>query len=221
VVHKGVLIVETCIEKHSDIKVGSGRDCAVRVPKSAWPRGKPSVDLLRWHNGWHAMVPEAGELQLRGQSDDALLTTAIGGQKCLALQQSDGRLVLRVSRQIGEFTVMFQFVRDMAMPLVTRERTVVRIGLVHADRLICEQVFADGAEVCIGPRPRDSIVLSYLSLTHAATRSPRYRSRSPPLRSGLSAALVLKRAPIVARDLVATGSDRRGIITQTSPEGTS
>lgn len=159
VVHKGALIVETCIEKHSDIKVGVGRDCAVRVPKSAWPHDSEGVALLRWLNGWHAVIPAEGQLQLRGEGDDALLTTTIGGQKCLALLQSDGRLVPGGSRQIGELTVMFQFVRDMAMPLVTRERTVLRVGLVHADRLISEQVFADAAEVCIGPRTRDSIVL--------------------------------------------------------------
>lgn len=40
VVHKGALIVETCIEKHADIKIGIGRDCAVRVPKA---RGRTAV----------------------------------------------------------------------------------------------------------------------------------------------------------------------------------
>lgn len=209
VVHKGALIVETCIEKHADIKIGIGRDCAVRVPKSAWPHSSPSVDLLRWHNGWHAVIPQEGQLQLRGQSDDALLTTAIGGQKCLALQQSDGKLVPGGSRQIGEFTVMFQFVRDMAMPLVTRERTVVRIGLVHADRLICEQVFADSAEVCIGPRPRDSIVLPEYEGAPVCVKLARDGSAMLLVPVGLEAVIAQGSATQTPGQRVLSGAARR------------
>ncbi|MSP90237.1 MAG: AgmX/PglI C-terminal domain-containing protein [Myxococcales bacterium] len=162
VVFRGQIVAERVLDRRVDITVGSRPDCTVQVNAKDYPDFPVHVALALLHGGaYHAVVPAErdADLTLRGGAPGAAESAkaravTIKGTRAVPIDAFTGGSVAR-----QDIILMFQFVRGDSVPTVTREETVLRIGLVHDDRLLSDQVFRGKDFVTIGTSGRSTIAL--------------------------------------------------------------
>ena len=162
VVWRGQVVAERVLQKRTDISVGSRPDTTITVNPQVYGGFPAMIPLAVLHGGaYHVVVPQdpAHTVQLRGGpagAQGAVRETAVTvkGQRLMPIENFTGG-----SLTMGEIILMFQFVRGDSVPTITREETVLRIGLVHEDRLLSDQVFHGHHPVVIGADRRHTISL--------------------------------------------------------------
>lgn len=162
VVYRGQVVSERILDRRIDVTVGTQPGATIEIPSSVAPDFKTNVAVAVLHqNAYHIVLPTdpAHAINLRGgpagqQGVDKNAVVNVKGQRALPVEAYTGG-----SLAFGELIVMFQFVRGEQVPTVTREEIVMRIGLVHADRLLSDQVFRAGETVTIGTAPTCTIAL--------------------------------------------------------------
>ena len=162
VVYRGHVVAERVLDRRIDVSIGTRSDCTVQVNGTDYPDFPAQVAVAVVQAGaYHIVVPPdpAHAITLRGGPAGAAdggkqQSVLVRGVKCLPAEPFNGG-----SLALGDVIVMFQFVRGDSVPTITRERTVLRVGLVHDARLLSDQVFELGHPVSIGPGKRDTLVL--------------------------------------------------------------
>ncbi len=163
VVWRGQVVAERVLDRRIDVTVGTRPDATVSVNPKEYPDFPALIPLAVMHQGvYYVLLPSdpAHAISLRGgpagsQGVDKNSVVAIkGGQKGLPIEAYTGG-----SLTVGDAILMFQFVRGDSVPTVTKEETVLRIGLVHEDRLLSDQVFHGDRAVTIGVGAKSTIAL--------------------------------------------------------------
>lgn len=162
VVYRGHVVAERVLDRRTDVSIGTRADCTVQVPAGDYPDFPAHLPVAVIHQGaYHVVVPAdpAHSINLRGGPSGAAESirqqaVTVKGVKAVPSEPFNGG-----SLTMGDVIVMFQFVRGDSVPTVTRERTVLRIGLVHDARLLSDQIFELGHPVTIGSAARDTLVL--------------------------------------------------------------
>ncbi len=162
VVWRGQVVAERVLDRRIDITVGTRPDATVAVNPKDHPDFPSVLPLaVMYQNAYHIVLPTdpAHVINLRGgpsanQGLDKNAIVTVKGQKIVPVEQFTGG-----SLTLGDAILMFQFVRGDSVPTVTREETVLRIGLVHEDRLLSDQVFHAGVPTIIGVSGKSTIAL--------------------------------------------------------------
>lgn len=162
VVWRSQVVAERVLDRRVDVSVGSRPDCTVAVTAKDYPGFPAHVQLAVVSGGqYHIVLPPdpAHKLVLRGGpagSDgvDKSQVKTINGNRVFPIETFTGGSVA-----LGDLIIMFQFVRGDAIPTITREETVLRIGLVHDDRLLSDEIFHGNRPVIIGVGPTKTISL--------------------------------------------------------------
>ncbi len=162
VVWRGQVVAERVLDRRTDVTVGSRPECTVCVSAEEYKEFPASVPLAIVHQGaYYVVVPADGSdaVKLRGGAGEGRdlknLIVNLKGQKCIPVEGYTGGSV-----QLDQAILMFQFVRGDSVPTVTHEETVLRIGLVHDDRLLSDQTFHVGRRpITIGSDKKCDIAL--------------------------------------------------------------
>jgi len=162
VVFKGQILAERVLDRRSDVSVGSRSDCTVHIAPKDHPNFPSHVPLAVLHkNAYHLVLPTDPNVQvnLRGgpagsQGISGKDIVKVRGTKVVPIEGYTGG-----SLAMGEIILMFQFVRGDAVPTVTHEETVLRIGLVYESRLLSDRIYHTGQTVKIGATKDDTLVL--------------------------------------------------------------
>ena len=162
VVWRSQVVAERVLDRRVDVTVGSRPDSTVNVISKDYPGFPSNVPVAIVHNGqYHVVLPSdpAHKLVLRGgppgsEGVDKSQVKTVNGLRIFPIEVFTGGSV-----SMGDLIVMFQFVRGDAVPTVTREETVLRIGLVHEDRLLSDEIFHGAKPVTIGVGPTKTISL--------------------------------------------------------------
>ena len=162
VVYRGQVVAERVLDRRMDITVGTRPDVTIQVSAKDYPDFPALIPVALVHNNaYHVVMPAdpTHGVSLRGGPAGGLdavkgQIVQVKGQKAVPAEAFTGG-----SLSMGDIILMFQFVRGDAVPTVTHEETVLRIGLVHEDRLISDQVFHAGKPVSIGSNHKDTVVL--------------------------------------------------------------
>jgi len=160
IVYRGSIIQEEMLDRRVDVSVGLRAGSTVQVSAKDFPDFPDHVELLLLDAGQYYLVVPAdpsARVSLRGANSNE--TRTIRGKRCIPVEGVAGGSLV-----VGDVSIMFQFVRGDTTPTITRDRTVLRIGLVYADgsgdeRLISDRIFPDVKEVSIGTTKASSIVL--------------------------------------------------------------
>ncbi len=162
VVWRSQVVAERVLDRRIDVSVGSRPDSTVAVTAKDYPGFPAHITLaVVDHGAYHIVLPTdpAHKLVLRGgpagnDGVDSTQVKTVNGQRIYPIEPFTGGSV-----SMGDLVVMFQFVRGDAIPTVTREETVLRIGLVHEDRLLSDEIFHGHKPVLIGVGPTKTISL--------------------------------------------------------------
>jgi outer membrane biosynthesis protein TonB len=162
VVWRGQVLAERVLDRRVDVTVGSRPDATVSISPKDYPNFPAVIPLAIVHQGAYFVVlpaDPAHTVSLRGgppgsQGVDKNSVVTVKGQKALPVEAYTGGSVT-----LGDVIVMFQFVRGDSVPTQTREETVLRIGLVHEDRLLSDQLFHAGDPITIGVSAKSTIAL--------------------------------------------------------------
>ena len=162
VVYRGQVVAERILDRRVDVSVGTQPGATIEIPANVAPDLKANMAVAVLHqNAYHMVLPTdpSHAINLRGgpagqQGIDKNSVVTVKGQRILPVEAYTGG-----SLAFGDLIVMFQFVRGEQVPTVTREEIVLRIGLVHADRLLSDQIFRAGETVTIGTAPTCTIAL--------------------------------------------------------------
>jgi outer membrane biosynthesis protein TonB len=161
VVYRGQVVAERVLERRVDVTVGTQPGCTVDIPTAMAPDLKGSFPVAILHqNAYHVVLPSdpSHAINLRGgpggQGVDKSAVVTVKGQKVLPIEAYTGG-----SLALGDLIVMFQFVRADLTHTVTKEEIVLRIGLVHEDRLLSDQIYPAGETVTIGTAATCTIAL--------------------------------------------------------------
>ncbi len=156
VIANGHILREQVLECRSDVSIGTRADATVQLSAGERTAVPDYLEVLRVQNdGYFLVLPTdpRARIQLRG-TDGGNPVVEVRGRRCVPVEHTSGGSV-----SYGDLLVMFQFVRADARPTLTRERTVLRIGLVHADRLISDRVYVNRKRVRIGRDKGCDVVL--------------------------------------------------------------
>ena len=162
VVFRGQVVAERVLDKRMDITVGARPDSTIAVNPMDYPAFPATIQVALVQNGaYHLVLPQdpAHTMTLRGGPSGASgigkdQVVMVRGVKAVPVEGFTGG-----SLTLGEIILMFQFVRGDTVPTVTREEVVLRIGLVHEDRLLSDQVFRPQNVVTIGAAANSTIAL--------------------------------------------------------------
>lgn len=162
VVFKGQILAERVLDRRSDVSVGTRADCTVQISAKDHPSFPDTLKLAVLHkNAYHLLLPADPNVQLnlRGGTGGQIAITAkdvvtVRGKRAVLIESYTGGSIA-----LGDVILMFQFVRGDAVPTVTREETVLRIGLVFESRLLSDRIYNTGNTVSVGPNPSDTLVL--------------------------------------------------------------
>lgn len=162
VVWRGQVVAERVLQKRTDVTIGTRPDATVAVNPLVYSGFPASISLAVLQGGaYHIVVPPdpSHTVQLRGGPAGAQgavreSVVTVKGQRLMPIETYTGG-----SLTMGEIILMFQFVRGDSVPTITREETVLRIGLVHDDRLLSDQVFHGSEPVVIGSDRRHTIAV--------------------------------------------------------------
>ncbi len=162
VVYRGQVVAERVLDRRIDVSIGARPDCTIQIPPADYPEFPAQIPVAVLQGGQYFVVlptdPSHG-INLRGGPAggmDAVKSqvTTVKGAKCVPIEAFTGG-----SLSMGDIILMFQFVRGDSVPTLTREETVLRIGLVHEDRLLSDQVFHSGLPITIGSELKSTVVL--------------------------------------------------------------
>ena len=208
IVYRGSIIHEELIDRRIDISIGRRAGSTIHVAPKSHPDFPEFIDFLVIENNqYHLVVPADpnAKISLRGAANPGE-PKSIKGRRAIPVESvSAGSMVA------GEVTVMFQFVRGDTIPMITRERTVLRLGLVYDDRLIDDRIYPDEKEVSVGIHRINTIVLpdeDYQgpSLTFLNHKDGSISMRAP---DGMKIRLAVDGAPMEIKELEAKGKARK------------
>ena len=153
---RGRIVHEEILDRRIDVAVGLRAGSTIQLSAKQCPEAPEHVDFLRLHDGRYFLTVPAdphARVSLRGASEPRQ-PQLIEGRRLLRVDDLPGG-----SLQIGDLTLLFQFVQADVAPQVTREQIVLRLGLVHDERLISDRAFADAKRVTVGCDKNLDIVL--------------------------------------------------------------
>ena len=162
VVYRGQVVAERVLDRRIDVSIGARPDCTIQIPPADYPDFPAQVPVAVLQGGQYFVVlpqdPSHG-INLRGGPAGGMeavksQVTTIKGTKCVPIEAFTGG-----SLSMGDIILMFQFVRGDSVPTLTREETVLRVGLVHEDRLLSDQVFHAGSPIIISSNVKSTMVL--------------------------------------------------------------
>ncbi len=208
IVYRGSIIHEELIDRRIDISIGRRAGSTIHVAPKSHPDFPEFLDFLVIENNqYHLVVPADpnAKISLRGAANPGEPKTVKGRRAIPVEGVTAGSLVS------GDVTVMFQFVRGDTTPMITRERTVLRLGLVYDDRLIDDRIFPDDKMVSVGIQRSNTIVLpdeDYQgpSLTFLNHKDGSISMRAP---DGMKIRLAVEGAPMEIKELEAKGKARK------------
>ncbi len=215
---RGRIVHEEILDRRIDVGVGLRAGSTIQLSAKQCPEAPEHVEFLTLHDGRYFLTVPA---------DPHACVSLRGAPEPRQPQRVDGRRLLQVddvpggSLQIGDLTLLFQFVQADVAPQVTREQIVLRLGLVHDERLISDRAFADARRVTVGCDKNLDIVLpddDYQGPPVAFTRNragdfalalPAGRAIKQELRVALAA------TPMAESELLAKGlaTLHRGVLT--------
>ncbi len=153
---RGRMIHEEILDRRIDVRIGQRAGSTIQLSAKQCPDMPESVDFLTLRDSRYFLTlpadPQA-RFHLRGANERREVQT-VDGRRALLVDDLPGG-----SLQLGELTLLFQFVHADTAPLVTREQIVLRLGLVHDERLISDAVFGDATRVTVGCQKNLDIVL--------------------------------------------------------------
>ncbi len=153
---RGRIVHEEILDRRIDVHVGLRAASTIQLSVKQCPDAPEHVDFLTLHDGRYFLILPA-DPQARVSLRGALAPRqphAIQGRQLLLVDDVPGG-----SLQIGELTLLFQFVQADVAPQVTHEQIVLRLGLVHDERLISDRAFTDAKRVTVGCDKNLDIVL--------------------------------------------------------------
>jgi outer membrane biosynthesis protein TonB len=156
IVYRGAIVHEEVLDRRIDVSVGLRAGATIQLPAKQYPDFPDAIDVLAIEgNQYYLVVPQDpnARISLRGTTT-AAAPVMVKGKRCLPAEAAAGGSIV-----LGDVSIMFQFVRADTTPMVTRERTVLRIGLVFDERLISDRIFPDDRKVSIGNGKDQQIVL--------------------------------------------------------------
>ncbi len=217
---RGHLLHEEILDRRVPVRIGTRPDMTVQLSRTQCPEAPEALDLLLLHAGryWLPLPADpTAHVHLRGVT--ALPPPELhAGQPMLLVDDLPGG-----SLQLGELTLLFQFVAADVAPLVTHEAVVLRLGLVHDERLISDRLFESGKRISVGWQRNLDIVLpddDYRGapLAFTRTRAGAYALEAP---QGQDLRLAVAGTPLDAADLLAKGlaTARHGVLTCPLPVG--
>ena len=169
VVYKGQILAERVMDRRQPVTIGTRADATVQISAKDHPDFPASIELAVLHkNAYHLILPndDGSSINLRGGPGGGVSkkdVVTVRGKRCVPIESYTGGSVA-----FGDAILMFQFVRGDAVPTVTHEETVLRIGLVHDSRLLSDKIFHLGQTVSVGPRKEDTVVLDELDYKGAS-----------------------------------------------------
>jgi outer membrane biosynthesis protein TonB len=208
IVYRGSIIQEEVVDRRIDVSIGIRPGSTVQVSPKLHPDFPDNFDLLAIENGqYYMVVPQdpSARISLRGAAAGSEQKT-IRGKRCIPVEGvAGGSLVM------GDVTVMFQFVRADTTPTVTRDRTVLRIGLVYEERLISDRIFPDAKAVTIGNDKNNTIVLPIEDYQGPPIAFVNNKDGSATLRSplNLKVRVAIDGSPMELKDLQQKGKARQ------------
>ncbi len=155
-VWRGHMVGERILCRRTAVSIGLRADATIQLSANEHPEFPAFMELLRLSGGrYHLVLPKdpQARVTLRGAPVNNLFVD-IDGHRCLPVEAAAGGSLV-----VGDLCVMFQFVAGYSQPMAVRERTVLRLGLVHEDRLISDRLFSSGDRVSVGGAKGDDIVL--------------------------------------------------------------
>ncbi len=205
-VYRGVVIHEEVIERKIDISIGRRAGSTVQVSPKDHPDFPEFIDFMVFEKGQHYLVVPAdpsARVSLRGAA--AASAETVKGRRVLPIAEAAGG-----SMSNGDVTVMFQFVRGDSHPTETRERTVLRLGLVFDERLIDDRIYPDVKEVSIGNGRDSTIVLPGEDYQGPSLVFQNHKDGSVTMRapSAMKIRVAIDEQPLELKDLQARGKAR-------------
>ena len=155
IVYRSNIIQEEVLDRRIDVSVGLRAGSTVQVSPKDHPDFPDNLEVLILEgNQYYLVVPSdpTARIGLRGAA--ASETRMVRGKRCIPVEGVAGGSLV-----VGDVSIMFQFVRGDTTPTITRDRTVLRIGLVFDERLISDRIFPDVRSVTIGTDKSHSVVL--------------------------------------------------------------
>ncbi len=217
---RGQLIHDEILDRRREVAIGTRADCTVQLASARCPDAPERLDFLLLHDSryWLALPEDPrAAISLRGAPEPQPPQLSHGQRAVLVDGLPGGSL------QLGDLTLLFQFVAADAAPLVTREQVVLRLGLVHDERLICDRVFDVGKRLTVGHQKRLDLVLpddDYQGppVTFLRSRRGDFVVAAP---DGQALRVALGSGPMDMAQLLAQGKARlvRGVVTCPLPVG--
>lgn len=208
IVYRGSIIHEEQFDRKIDISIGRRAGSTVHIAPKQYPDFPEFIDFLTCDNGVFYLVVPAdpnARVNLRGAASNQDVRT-VKGKKAIPIEDIAGG-----SLGIGEVTVMFQFVRGDSHPTMTRERTVLRLGLVFEERLIDDRIFPDTKLVSVGTGRECTIVLPEEDYQGPPISFENHKDGSVTMRApaAMKVRLAVDGAPMELKDLQAKGKARQ------------
>ncbi len=206
IVYRGSVIHEEVIERKIDISIGRRAGATVQVSPKDHPEFPEFIDFMVFDHGQHYLVVPSDPLarvSLRGAAAGGAAT--IKGRQGLPIESAAGGSITQ-----GDVTVMFQFVRGDSHPTETRDRTVLRLGLVFDERLIDDRIYPNTKEVSIGNARACSIVLPPEDYQGPPLVFQNHTDGSVTMRapSAMKIRVAIDEQPLELKDLQARGKAR-------------
>lgn len=208
IVYRGSIIHEEQFDRKIDVSIGRRAGSTIHVAQKQYPDFPEFIDFLVCDNGHFFLVVPAdqkAQVNLRGAASTNNVQT-VKGKRAIPIDDVAGGSVSQ-----GDVTVMFQFVRGDSQPMITRERTVLRLGLVFEDRLIDERIFPDTKVVSVGTSRDNTIVLPEEDYQGPAIAFENHKDGSVTMRApaAMKVRLAVDGAPMELKDLQAKGKARQ------------
>ncbi len=208
IVYRGSIIQEELLDRRIDVTVGIRPGSTIQVSPKLHPDFPDNFELLLLDGGQYYLVaPQdpSARISLRGTAAASEART-IRGKRCVPVEGVAGGSLV-----VGDVTVMFQFVRADTTPTVTRDRTVLRIGLVYDERLISDTIFPDTKAVTIGNDKNNTIVLPLEDYQGPSIAFVNNKDGSATLRApvNLKVRVAIDGSPMELKDLLQKGKARQ------------
>lgn len=208
IVYRGSIIHEEQFDRKIDVSIGRRAGSTIHVAQKQYPDFPEFIDFLLCDGGrFYLVVPadQSARVNLRGSASTNDVQT-IKGKRAIPIDEVAGGSV-----SLGDVTVMFQFVRGDNQPMITRERTVLRLGLVFEERLIDDRIFPDTKMVSVGTGRECTIVLPEEDYQGPAISFENHKDGSVTMRApaAMKVRLAVDGAPTELKDLQARGKARQ------------
>ncbi len=208
IVYRGNIIHEELVDRRIDISIGRRAGSTVHIATKVHPDFPEFIDLLVIeNNAYYFVVPSdpAARISVRGATNPGE-PKSIKGRRAIPIDGLAGGSLVS-----GDVTIMFQFVKGDSQPMETRERTVLRLGLVYDDRLIDDRIFPDSKQVTVGNAHDATIVLPDEDYQGPSLVFQNHKDGSVSMRApaAMKIRLAVDGAPMELKDLQAKGKARQ------------